>query len=81
MLAHGGQGILYNSECFSARAVLAVWDGANIFCDHRNLAYISSPQSCGVTLSKAAWQRLAGWRVCMSQFNYVIQHISGEDNH
>ena len=58
-----------------------LWDGSNIFCDHRNLAYMFSPQSCGVTLSKAASQRLAGWRACMSQFNYVIQHIPGEDNH
>ena len=58
-----------------------LWDGANIFCDHRNLAYIFSPQLCGVTLSKAASQRLAGWRARMSQFNYVIQHIPGENNH
>ena len=56
-------------------------DGSNIFCDHRNLAYIFNPQSCGVMLSKAASQRLAGWRACMSQFKYVIQHIPGEDNH
>ena len=58
-----------------------LWDGSNIFCDHRKLAYIFSPQSCGVTLNKAASQRLAGWRAYMSQFNYVIQHIPGEDNH
>ena len=58
-----------------------LWDGSNIFCDHRNLVYIFSPQSCGVTLSKALSQRLAGWRACMSQFNHVIQHIPGEDNY
>ena len=62
------------------RVPLLLWDGSNVFCDHRNLPYIFSPQSCGVTLSKAASQRFTGWRACMSQFNYVIQHIHGEDN-
>ena len=63
------------------RVPYLLWDGSKIFFDHRNLVYISSPQSCGVTLSKAASQRLAVWRACMSQFNYVIQHVPGEDNH
>ena len=63
------------------RVPYLLWDGSNIFFYHRNLEYIFSPQSCGVTLSKAASQRLAGWRACMSQFNYVIQHIPGEDDH
>ena len=48
------------------RVPYLLWDGSNIFCDHRNLAYIFTPQSCSVTLSKAAPQRLAGWRACMS---------------
>ena len=59
----------------------SLWDGSNIFCDHRNFAYIFSPRSCGVTLSKAASQRLTGWRACMSQFNYAIQRIPEEDIH
>ena len=63
------------------RVPYLLWKGSEIFCDHRNLAYIFSPQSCGVTLGKAASQRLAGWRACMSQFPYVIQHIPGTDNH
>ena len=63
------------------RVPYLLWDGSNIFCDHRNLAYIFSPQSCGVTLGKTASQRLAGWYACMNQFNYVIHHILGEDNH
>ena len=40
-------------------------DGSDIFCDHHNSAYIFSPQSCGVTSSKAASQGLAGWCACM----------------
>ena len=62
------------------RVLYLLWDGSNIFGSHRNLAYIFSPQSCGVTLSKTASQRLPGWRACMSQFNYMIQHIPREDN-
>ena len=61
------------------RVPYLLWEGSEIFCDHRNLAYIFSPQSCGVTLGKAASQRLAGWRACMSQFPYVIQHIHPGD--
>ena len=63
------------------RVPYLLWDGSNIFCDHRNLAYIFSLQSCGVTLRKAASQCLTGWRACMNEFDYVIQHIPGEDNH
>ncbi|CAM9776668.1 unnamed protein product [Ascophyllum nodosum] len=63
------------------RVPYLLWDVSNIICDHRNLTYIFSSQSCGVTSSKAASQRLAGWRACMNQFNYVIQHIPGEDDH
>ena len=63
------------------RVPYLLWDGSNIFCDHRNLAYIFSPQPCGVTLSNAASQRLAVWRAYMNQFNYVIQHIPGENDH
>ena len=44
------------------RVPYLLWDGSNIFCDHRNLAYIFSPQSCGVTLRKATSRRPAGWR-------------------
>jgi hypothetical protein len=47
-------------------------DVSNIVCDHLNLAYIFSLQSCGMTLSKATSQRLAEWCACTSQFNNVI---------
>ena len=63
------------------RVAYLLWDGSKIFCDHHNLAYIFSPQSYFATLSKATSQHLAGWRACLSQFNDMIQHIPGEDNH
>ena len=49
-----------------------LWDGVDIFCYHRKLAYIFSPKACGVMLSKASSQRLSGWRVCLAQFSYVV---------
>ena len=75
-----------DKKCFAImsafqRVPYLLQDGSNVSCDHRKLAYIFSPQSCGVMLSKAVLQRLAGWCACMCQFNYVIQHILGENNH
>ena len=54
------------------RVPYLLWDGSNIFCDYRNLAYIFSSQLCGV-------KSLVGWRACMSLIIYVIQHIPGND--
>ena len=75
MLVHGGQEILRSSERFSSRAVLAVGWLEHLLRSSQLGVYLQS------ALSKAASQRLAGWRACMSQFNYVIQHIPGEDNY
>ena len=57
-------------KCFAImsafqRVSYLLQDVSNISCDHRNLAYIFSSQSCGVMLSKAVLQRLAGWCACM----------------
>ena len=42
------------------RVPYLLWDDSSIFCDPCNLAYIFRPQSCCLTLSKAASQRLTG---------------------
>ena len=55
------------------------WNGVNIYCDHRNLAYICRPAATGVT-SKAAAQRLQGWSAYIGQFRYTIVHIPGARN-
>lgn len=57
------------------------WDGAHIFCDHRNLAHILHPEACAVpTTSKARAQRLQRWSAFLRQFRYTIIHIPGEQN-
>ena len=59
------------------RVPYLLWDGVDIFCDHRNLAYIFSPKACGVTLSKAASQRLSGWRACrISYTTSLVRRIT-----
>lgn len=57
-----------------------VWEGVDIYCDHRNLAYIFSPEVCVTNLSKAT-QRLLHWRTYLGQFLYRVQHILDVDNH
>ena len=58
-----------------------LWDGFDIFCDHRNLANIFSPVACAATLSKLTSQRLLSLRTFMSEFSYVIRHIPGAEHH
>ena len=58
-----------------------LWDGFNIFCDHRSLAYIFSTVTCAAPLSKSTSQRLLNWRTFMSEFSYVIPHIPGTEAH
>ena len=50
------------------RVPYLVRDRFDFFCDHRNLAYIFSEKSCGVTLSKAVSQRLVA---CVSGIVFV----------
>ena len=58
-----------------------LWDGFDIFCNQRTLAYIFSPVACAATLSKSTSQRPLNWRTSMSEFLYVIRHIPGAENH
>ena len=62
------------------RLAYLLWDGATIFCDHRNLAYILHPGAAGATTSKTAAQRLQGWAAYIGQFRYRIVHIPGARN-
>ena len=56
--------------------------GFDIFCDHRNLAYIIfSPVACAATVSKSTSQRLLTRRTFTSEISYVICNIQGADNH
>ena len=57
-----------------------LWNGVDIFCDHRNLAYIFHPGATGKSPSKAAAQRLQGWGAYIGQFRYSIVHIPGAKN-
>ena len=47
-----------------------------LFCDHKNLISVFSPK----TISKPTAQKLQRWALDIQRFQYVIEHIKGEDN-
>ncbi|CAB1109830.1 unnamed protein product [Ectocarpus sp. CCAP 1310/34] len=57
-----------------------LWGGVHIHTDHRNLAYIFDPEACISTVPKTTAQRLENWKAVLGQYDYTIQHISGERN-
>ena len=57
-----------------------LWGGVHIHTDHRNLAYIFDPDACVSSVPKTTAQRLEHWKAVLGQYDYTIQHISGERN-
>ena len=57
-----------------------LWGGVHIHTDHRNLAYIFDPEACVSSVPKTTAQRLEHWKAVLGQYDYTIQHISGERN-
>ena len=53
--------------------------GFEIHTDHRNLKYIFGQDPVADTPRYLA-DKLARWAVVLSSFNYVIHHVSGDDN-
>jgi hypothetical protein len=47
-----------------------------LFTDHRNLIVMYNPTKC----TKQSAERLIRWGIELRDFNFVIHHISGEDN-
>ena len=54
--------------------------GVNVYTDHRNLLYIFSPAGRPTTTTKATAGRLDRWGMLLSEFKYIIRHVSGEKN-
>ena len=57
-----------------------LWNGVDIFTDHRSLAYIFDPEACVTSVSKALAQRLEGWKCVLGPYRYTICHIPGDRN-
>lgn len=55
-------------------------NGASIFTDHGNLAYMFHPEACVSAMPKTAAQHLDGSRMELRQFDYTIVYITGESN-
>jgi len=49
----------------------------HLYTDHRNLIAMYSPTKC----AKPSAERLIRWGIELRDYNYVIHHIPGEDNH
>lgn len=51
--------------------------GFRLFCDHRNLTHIFCPFT---EIKKHVKGKLLRWALKLSEYRYVIEHITGEDN-
>ena len=57
-----------------------LWNGVQIYTDHRNLAYIFDPEACVSSVAKTTAQRLDQWKAVLGQYDYTIMHIAGDRN-
>ena len=49
----------------------------HLYTDHRNLLHMYNPLKC----AKQSAERLIRWGIEIRDYNYLIHHISGENNH
>ena len=54
--------------------------GFHIYTDHRNLKYVFEPSARKPKSNKPTARRLERWALELRSFDYVIEHIPGEDN-
>lgn len=55
-------------------------DGFFIFTDHSNLVFLYEPEKSSFHQNKNALSKVHGWGTLLSNFEYSIVHIGGEDN-
>jgi transposase InsO family protein len=53
---------------------------AHFFVDHRNLTFIFDPSTAGIPLRKHTLDKLQRWSLRLSELDYLIEHIAGDDN-
>jgi hypothetical protein len=54
--------------------------GFRLYTDHRNLVYIFSPHAVDSAVSRYQADKLQRWSLSLTAFQYVIEHVPGEDN-
>ena len=54
--------------------------GFHLFTDHSNLVFIYHPEKSSVIMSKTVFNKVQRWSMLLSNFEYTIVHIKGEDN-
>jgi RNase H-like domain found in reverse transcriptase len=54
--------------------------GFHLFTDHRNLQYIFNPYGHNPGVQRHVVAKLERWSIKLMSFDYVVEHILGEDN-
>ena len=54
--------------------------GFHLFTDHSNLVFIFNPETAALRMNKGSISKIHRWAMKLSQYQYIIVHISGEDN-
>ena len=67
-------------SCEKLRHLLLCDKPFRLFTDHRNLIYIFDPKTRESDFRKQSADKLARWAAKLFAYEYVIEHISGEDN-
>lgn len=52
----------------------------HVFTDHRNLLFVFAPLVLEPALDRHIVSKVQRWALYLSRFNYVIEHIKGEDD-
>ena len=53
-----------------------LWGGVRIFTERLNLAYIFEPEACDSSVLKTAAQRLENWKMVLTQYDFMVMHVS-----
>ena len=51
-----------------------------VFTDHRNLLFVFAPRALEPTLGRHVVSKVQRWAFYLSRFDYIIEHIRGEEN-
>lgn len=60
--------------------ILVVCSEFSIFTDHKNLLYMLSPTRFSSNVARHVVHKVQRWAIRLAEFNFVVEHIPGEDN-
>jgi len=60
--------------------ILAACTGFSLFTDHKNILYMLSPTRYNANVARHVVHKTQRWALRLSEFNFTVEHIAGEDN-